>query len=75
MDRKHELASNHIDSDWIVKLLHLSCIFEKLNGLNLSLQGESMNILVMNRTYSTKRCLINDFSILPELLRALFSWL
>ena len=39
MDRKHELASNLTDSDWIVKLLYLSCIFEKLNSLNLSLQG------------------------------------
>ena len=48
MDRKHKLASNLIDPDWIVKLLYLSCIFEKLNGLNLSLQGESMNILTAN---------------------------
>ena len=48
MDRKHKLASNLTDSDWIVKLLYLSCIFEKLNGLNLSLQSESMNILTAN---------------------------
>ena len=39
MDRKHKLASNLTDPDWIVKLLYLSCIFEKLNSLNLSLQG------------------------------------
>ena len=48
MDRKHELAANLTDPDWIVKLLYLSCIFEKLNSLNLSLQGESMNILTAN---------------------------
>ena len=48
MDRKHELASNLIDPDWIVKLLYLSCIFVKLNGLNLLLQGESINILTAN---------------------------
>ena len=40
MDQKHKLASSLTDTDWIVKLLYLSCIFEKLNGLNLSLQGE-----------------------------------
>ena len=48
MDRKRKLASNLTEPDWIVKLLYLSCIFEKLNGLNLSLQGESMNILTVN---------------------------
>ena len=48
MDRKNELAANRTDPDWIVKLLYLSCIFEKLIGLNLSLQSESMNILRAN---------------------------
>ena len=48
MDRKHKMASNLTDLDWIVKLLYLSCIFEKLNGLNFSLQGESINILTAN---------------------------
>ena len=48
MDRKHKLPSNLFDLGWIVKLLYLSCIFEKLNGLNLSLQGVSMNILTAN---------------------------
>ena len=45
MDRKRELAAELTDPDWIVKLLYLTCILEKLNGLNLSLQGQSMNIL------------------------------
>jgi len=48
MDRKHELADNLTGPNWIVKLLYLSCIFEKINGLNLSLQGESINILTAN---------------------------
>ena len=41
MDRKNELAAKLTDPDWIVKLLYFSCIFKKLNGLNLSLQDES----------------------------------
>ena len=41
MDGKYELAAKLTDPNWIVKLLYFSCIFEKLNGLNLSLQGES----------------------------------
>ena len=48
MDRKNELAAELTDPDWIVKLLYSSCIFDKLNGLNLSLQGESMNVLRAN---------------------------
>ena len=53
MDRKNELAAKLTDPDWIVKLLYLSCIFEKLNGWNLSLQGESMNILKANNKIET----------------------
>ena len=43
--RRHELAANLTDPDWLTKLLYLSCIFEKINSLNLSLQGESVDIL------------------------------
>ena len=45
MDRKNELVAKLTDCDWIEKLLYLSYVFEKLNCLNMSLQGESMNIL------------------------------
>ena len=45
MERRHELASNLTNPDWLTKLLYLSCVFEKINGLNLSLQGESVDIL------------------------------
>ena len=48
MDRKNELAPKFTDPDWIVKLLYLPCIFEKLNSLNLSLLGEPINILKAN---------------------------
>ena len=48
MHRKNELAAKFTDRDWIVKLLYLSCIFEKIYGLEMSLQGESMNILRAN---------------------------
>jgi len=30
------------DPDRLTKLLYLSCIFEKINDLNLSLQSESL---------------------------------
>ena len=53
MNRKNELAAKLTDPDWIVKLLYFSYIFEKLNGLNLSLQGESMNILRANNKIKT----------------------
>ena len=43
-ERRHELAAN-TDPEWFTKLLYLSCIFEKINSLNLSLQGESIDIL------------------------------
>ena len=44
-ERRHELAGNLTDPDWLTKLLYLSCIFKKINSLNLSLQGESVDIL------------------------------
>jgi len=47
-ERKHELAAKLADHDWLTKLLYLSCVFEKINSLNLSLQGESVNILTAN---------------------------
>ena len=34
-----------INLDWLTKFLYLSCIFEKINSLNLLLQGESIDIL------------------------------
>jgi len=46
--KKHELSANLTDPDWLTKLLYQSCIFEKINSLNLSLQGESVNILTVN---------------------------
>ena len=68
MDRKHELASNFTDPEWIVNLLYLSCIFEKLNGLNLSFQGESMNILTANN--KIKGFFIRKFNIGLAYLKA-----
>uniref|UniRef100_A0A8C2E398 HAT C-terminal dimerisation domain-containing protein n=1 Tax=Cyprinus carpio TaxID=7962 RepID=A0A8C2E398_CYPCA len=42
------LADHLSDADWVTRLAYLSCIFEKLNGLNVSLQGENTNILYLN---------------------------
>ena len=44
-ERRHELAANITDPDWLTKLLYLSCVFEKTNSLNLPLKGESVDIL------------------------------
>ena len=55
-ERRHELAANLADPDWLTKLLYLSCIFEKINSLNLSLQGESIDILAAyNKTKAFKK--------------------
>ena len=45
-ERKHKLATNLTDPNWLTKLLYLSCIFEKINSLNFPLQGESVVILI-----------------------------
>ncbi|KAL4107816.1 hypothetical protein QTP88_018103 [Uroleucon formosanum] len=34
-----------VDSDFVIKLAHLCNIFEKLNSLNISLQGKEIHIL------------------------------
>ena len=44
-ERRHELATNLTNPDWLTKLLYLSCVFDKINGLNLSLQGKTVDIL------------------------------
>ena len=44
-EKGHQLAANLTDPDWLTKLLYLSCIFEKINSLDLSLQGRSVDIL------------------------------
>ena len=35
------------DKNWLCKLCYLSDVFEKLNDLNLSLQGENSNIFTL----------------------------
>ena len=44
-ERRYELAANLTNPDWLTKLLYLSCVYEKINSLNLSLHGESVDIL------------------------------
>ncbi|XP_034733456.1 zinc finger BED domain-containing protein 5-like [Etheostoma cragini] len=48
MEHGSQLADHLTDPDWLTRLAYLSCIFEKLNGLNLSLQGENTSILSLN---------------------------
>ncbi|CAL9702155.1 unnamed protein product [Knipowitschia caucasica] len=47
-DQRSPLAEHLTDPGWISKLAYLSSIFEKLNGLNMSLQGENTTILSLN---------------------------
>ena len=48
MDKAPALAEHLTQPDWLARLAYLSCIFDKLNGLNLSLQGDNTNILSLN---------------------------
>ncbi|XP_034083391.1 protein FAM200A-like [Gymnodraco acuticeps] len=43
-----QLADHLTDPDWLTRLAYLSCIFDRLNGLNLSLQGENTSIMSLN---------------------------
>lgn len=45
IEKKHRLASYYINEVWLGKLSYLVDIFEKLNDLNLSLQGENSTII------------------------------
>ncbi len=47
-DSKLEFAHCLTNPTWLSKLAYLACIFERLNMLNLSLQGPNTNILTMN---------------------------
>ena len=48
MEHGTQLADHLTDPAWLTRLAYLSCIFEKLNGLNLGLQDENTIILSMN---------------------------
>jgi hypothetical protein len=41
----HKYANEFSDENFLIKLAYLCDIFEKLNALNTSLQGNNMNIL------------------------------
>ena len=44
---KNEAVSN---DSWLLKLCYLAYLFEKLNEINLSLQGESTNVFTLKST-------------------------
>ncbi|KAI4812980.1 hypothetical protein KUCAC02_024336 [Chaenocephalus aceratus] len=48
MEHGSQLADHLTDPDWLTRLAYLSCIFDRLNGLNLSLQGENTSIMSLN---------------------------
>lgn len=48
MEQGSQLADHLTDPDWLTRLAYLSCIFDRLNGLNLSLQGENTSIMSMS---------------------------
>ena len=47
-EQKNDLAAFFLNDQWLSKLYYLSNIFEKLNDLNLSLQGRKCNIFTSN---------------------------
>ena len=44
---RDELADHLTDPDWLTRLAYLSCIFDRLNGLNMSL-CENTSIMLLN---------------------------
>ena len=48
MDKAPELAEHLTQPEWVARLAYLSCIFDELNSVNLSLQGDNTNILSLN---------------------------
>ena len=48
IEQKNDLAAFFQNDQWLSKLCYLSDIFEKLNDLNLSLQGRNCNVFTSN---------------------------
>ncbi|XP_075455233.1 protein FAM200A-like [Ascaphus truei] len=46
-EEKHEYANHFVETEFLVQLAYLCDIFDKLNALNLSLQGGNMHILTL----------------------------
>ncbi|CAH1102132.1 unnamed protein product [Psylliodes chrysocephalus] len=47
LEREPKLAEYFLNENWLATVGYLSDIFEKLNDLNLSLQGKSTNVLIL----------------------------
>jgi hypothetical protein len=45
IQKNHDMANYFCDESWMLKLCYMADVFDKLNELNLSLQGENVNIL------------------------------
>ncbi len=48
MENGSQLTDHLTDPDWLTRLAYLACILKKLNGLNISLQGENTNNMLLN---------------------------
>lgn len=55
VQEKHLSSEKFVDSDFVCKLAYLCDIFEKLNSLNVSLQGNETNILQLSDKISAFR--------------------
>ncbi|XP_066473215.1 uncharacterized protein [Tiliqua scincoides] len=75
-EEEHCLADRFIDSDFVIQLAFLSDLFEKLNALNMSLQGSNTNILqLLDRVAGLKKKVIlwkssiskGDYKCFPSL--------
>lgn len=81
MEHGSQLADHLTDPDWLTRLVYLSCIFEKLNGLDMSLQGKNTSIMSLNDkihaftgklehwTERVEMCRIDMFSELDKLVK------
>ena len=76
IQQKDDWASLFKDADWTAKLIYLTDMFEKLNKLNSSFQGEDTNIMILhdkmqafvaNLKLLIQRLSTKRFALLPRL--------
>ncbi|XP_075034451.1 zinc finger BED domain-containing protein 5-like [Mixophyes fleayi] len=55
LEEVHKCANNYLDTDLLCKLAYLCDLFDKVNALNLSLQGSNTHILRLSEKVSAFR--------------------
>ena len=75
LEKKSHLAENVQDNNWLSKLAYPADMFDKLNILNLSLQGPQTNAVTLNDKKSEfisklklwQERILNSFGVFPQL--------